>query len=283
MFKSLLSLTRYKLSLSVAFSGLVGYIYYIHHIDLTALSVFLSVFFLSGGASALNQVQEKNYDAKMSRTLKRPIPMQLIKVNHAIIIAAVFILSGLIIIYSAGGIVCVITGTISIVWYNGLYTILKRFTAYAVFPGSFTGVFPICIGWYAAGGSLFDKHLLFISFFMLMWQIPHFFLLMLHYNDDYKKAGFPTFSDFMGALQIKRLILTWATCTVLASFTLIFFEIISPFVCQSVLIISGITMVIIFLREILNKNEMKYKILFISINSYMLLVMLLLAINFMFI
>lgn len=256
--------------------------YYNHSFDISVLYVFLSVFFLASGASALNQVQEKEYDGKMTRTLKRPVPMGLIQVKIALIIAFFLIASGLIILFFAGGILGLIIGLLSILWYNGLYTILKRKTAYAVFPGSLTGVFPILIGWYAAGGNWQDKQLLFISFFMIMWQISHFLLLMLHYNDDYKKAGFPTFSDFLNTGQIKRLILTWATCTVIASYFLIIFKIIIPVIFKSLLILSGIVLIIIFINEIIRKTEMKYKLLFIAINSYMLLVMILLAINYRF-
>lgn len=257
--------------------------YYNHSFDNRVLFVFFGVFFLASGASALNQVQEKDYDGKMIRTWKRPVPMGLIQAKIAIIIAFSFIVSGLIILFFAGGIMSFLIGLLSILWYNGLYTILKKITAYAVFPGSLTGVFPILIGWTAAGGNWQDKQLLFISFFMIMWQIPHFLLLMLHYNDDYKKADFPTFSDFLNTIQIKRLILTWVTCTVIASYLLIIFNIITPVIFKSLLIFSGIVMIIIFTNEILRKTEMKYKLLFMAINSYMLLVMLLLAMNHWFV
>ena len=67
----------------------------------------------------------------------------------------------------------------ALIWYNGIYTPLKRKTAFAVVPGSVIGAIPPMVGYVAAGGSALDPQILAFAFFMFMWQIPHFWLLIM--------------------------------------------------------------------------------------------------------
>jgi protoheme IX farnesyltransferase len=69
-----------------------------------------------------------------------------------------------------------------------VYTLLKRKTPFAIIPGSLVGAIPPAVGWVAAGGYLFDPQIIIISFFFFIWQIPHFWLLLLIFDKDYKQA-----------------------------------------------------------------------------------------------
>lgn len=99
---------------------------------------------------------------------------------------------------------------------------------------------------------------------------------MHHYNRDYKLAGFPTFSDFFNDRQLKGQIFIWTTGVVVASFLLIFFQIIQGFPFKVLLIFSGLSIIILFTKELFLVKNHNYKLLFIAINCYMLIVMLLL-------
>ena len=73
-FKTILALIKYKVSLAVTFTTVAGYLIYSGRFDLQLIYTAMGVFILAGGASALNQVQERKYDALMERTRHRPLP-----------------------------------------------------------------------------------------------------------------------------------------------------------------------------------------------------------------
>jgi hypothetical protein len=80
-----------------------------------------------------------------------------------------------------------------VLWYNGVYTFLKRKSPFAAIPGAVIGAIPPAIGWICGKGALsFDPQILALSFFFFIWQVPHFWLLLLNFGRDYEKAGFPS-------------------------------------------------------------------------------------------
>ena len=105
-------------------------------------------------------------------------------------------------------------GWLAYFWYNVVYTYLKRLTPWAVVPGSLIGSIPPLIGWVAAGGSLTDPMAIPIATFFFIWQVPHFWLLILKYGKEYESAGFPTLSSSKSPAQMGRMIFSWVTGTV---------------------------------------------------------------------
>jgi protoheme IX farnesyltransferase len=96
-----------------------------------------------------------------------------------------------------GGWLAVALGALAVLWYNGIYTYLKRRSSLASVVGSVIGAIPPAIGWVCAGGVL-DGPILALSFFLLMWQVPHFLLLALRLDADYAQANLPTFVRALG-------------------------------------------------------------------------------------
>ena len=190
--KPILQLTRVYLSLAIAFSALLGFFMHTCMLNSQAFFIFAGIYLISGSASALNQFQEKDFDVHMERTKNRPLPAKKIKPADALIISAVLGLSGLSIIFFTVSRLSFFLALFNFFWYNMAYTPLKRKTGFAVMIGALTGAIPPVIGWTAAGGKLFDPEIIFIAFFMYMWQIPHFLLLLLKFGSDYEKAGLPS-------------------------------------------------------------------------------------------
>ena len=124
LFRQIILLIRVKLSASVAFSTLAAYFLATETVTLKPLLLFLGVFALAGGASALNQIQERKYDALMLRTHKRPIPNGTLSLNSAALTAFVFLISGVVILFFAGSFTSMLLGVFSLLWYNLLYTSL---------------------------------------------------------------------------------------------------------------------------------------------------------------
>ena len=274
---------RLGVSLAVSFSAATGYLVARSSIDLDILWLILGVVLLGGGASALNQFQEKDTDALMSRTKNRPIPSGKISATNGLLISIFLCVSGFLILYFSSGLVPASLGALNLIWYNGFYTYLKKKTAFAVVPGSLTGVTPLLIGWSAAETSLFHPVIIFISFFMYMWQIPHFWLLHIKYATDYEKAGLGVLHRLFSNNQIKRIVFIWIVATSFTSLLLPYFEIIKSGYLSVILVIVNVVLLISFYRiMILNKYAFEYKKAFIEINAFMLIVMLLLILDYLF-
>lgn len=182
-------ITKIRLSVSVVFSSLAGYLLGVETVNYTTLLLLaFGGYFMVGASNAFNQIIEKDLDALMDRTKNRPVPAGRMSVSTAFIIASVFTVSGIAILYSINPQTAMF-GAISIFLYTCAYTPLKTKTPLAVFVGAIPGAIPFMLGWVAATndfgiepGTLFA-----IQFF---WQFPHFWAIGWFLFEDYKKGGF---------------------------------------------------------------------------------------------
>lgn len=281
--KSLPQLTRLGVSVAVTFSAATGYIVFKEELDSGLLYTAIGVLFLAGGASALNQYQEKDIDALMNRTKNRPIPSNKISSTIGLVSSVLLCVLGFTFLYSSVGFIPALLGLFNLIWYNGLYTFLKRKTAFAVVPGSLTGVTPIVIGWTAAGGNMLHPTIILISFFIYMWQIPHFWLLLIKYNDDYQNAGLGNLYQSFSKEQIKRVVFAWIVSTAWSALLLAYFRIVQSTSLVIFLIILNSLVIISFYILLFNKsNLIKLKQAFVGINVFMFAVMIILIVDYLF-
>jgi len=182
-------ITKMRLALSVVFSSVAGYLLGVDSVNFTTLFLLaLGGYFMVGASNAYNQIIEKNLDALMDRTKNRPIPAGRMTVRTAFIIATLFTILGISILYYINA-QTALFGAISIFLYTCAYTPLKTKTPLAVFVGAIPGAIPFMLGWVAATddfgiepGTLFA-----LQFF---WQFPHFWAIGWFLYSDYKKGGF---------------------------------------------------------------------------------------------
>jgi len=272
-----LELTKYKIMIPVSLTGFTGY--FIYKPELTA-NIFLSSFgilLLAVAATVLNQIQEVGPDSKMARTSNRPLPSRKISIQAATVFFIFNLLSGLTLLYFGGNATAAIIGLITLIWYNGVYTYSKKITAFAVVPGALTGALPPLIGWVAAGGGIWGKPVIFLEFVIFTGQIPHFWLLILKYGEEYKRAGFPVLTNLFSLNQIKRLTFTWVASSVFSAVLLCYFEIIQNLFIAGILMIASIYVIWQFsdLLKIREKGN-NYRKYFILLDLYFLLILLLL-------
>ncbi len=178
------------------------------------------VFLLACGASALNQVQERDIDARMERTFRRPLPSGMVTRVHAFDVSLALVTVGLFLLLNDGGGTAALLGLFAVLWYNAVYTYLKRITAFAAVPGALVGAIPPAIGWVSAGGSIVDPRLLALVFIFFMWQVPHFWLLILRRGKEYENAGLPSLTRIMGREQIARITYVWIVAAAVATLAL---------------------------------------------------------------
>ncbi|MEI6433829.1 MAG: UbiA family prenyltransferase [Bacteroidota bacterium] len=273
-FKDILTLIRLPVTIAVTFTAFTAMFMVKGDFQAGTLWSVAGIFLLAAGASAFNQYQEWPYDELMDRTRRRPIPSRRISPAEGLRIALIGIAGGLVILmYESTGL-CLILGVFNLIWYNGVYTPLKRITAFAVVPGALTGVIPIFMGWTAAGGSLLAPEVLFLAFFLFIWQMPHFWLLTLKYGHEYRAAGFPVLTDFFNEVQVKMVVMGWMIASSAASYMLIYFKILHLPVLGYALIGLNITLLLLLAYQLFIAAAIRYRLIFIAANLFMMIVML---------
>lgn len=182
-------ITKMRLSLSVVFSSIAGYLLGADQVSFyTILLLALGGYFMVGASNAFNQIIEKDLDALMERTKNRPIPAGRMSVKSAFILASLFTVFGIIILYIINPQTAMF-GAISIFLYTSAYTPLKKRTPLSVFVGAIPGAIPFMLGWVAATDDFgIEPGTLFMLQFF--WQFPHFWAIGWFLHEDYKKAGF---------------------------------------------------------------------------------------------
>jgi len=207
--KSLRALFRLELSMMVALSALAGYLFGGGLWNPRMLLLTLSVGLLSAGCSALNQWQEQDLDSTMERTRNRPLPTGLLSPEGAVLWAALAISGGILLLSLLPDKLPLLLGILAIVWYNAIYTPLKRVTPFAALPGALCGALPPLIGWTAAGGLLLTQKSLILAGTLFVWQIPHTWLLLCRYRDDLWRSGLPNLFESISTRRLLQINSCW--------------------------------------------------------------------------
>ena len=270
---SLAELIKWKLSLAVAFSSATGFFLAgtgPSH-GLAALSA--GVFLLASGAAALNQYTERESDALMERTMNRPLPSGKMRPPAAIAIAVSLLLTGSLVLLTTG-VLPVMLGIFNVVLYNLVYTGLKKKTVLAIIPGALVGAIPPFIGYSAAEGNIAGREIILFSLYMFLWQMPHFWILLVRYGDEYRKAGIRTLYDSYDARRIGQIVFAWVASSSLIMLILMTLLIPMRFAIGALLFLPTATFNILLCRVIFcSGNRWNLKLAFILINSFTFAVM----------
>ena len=154
-----------------------------------AFNTIAATALVAGGAAALNQLLERDYDAKMRRTQDRPLPSGRLQPTTVALIGGVSSVAGLIYLALAVNLLTSVLGAVTLVSYLFIYTPLKRVTWLNTAIGAIPGALPPLMGWTAARGELSGGGWALFAI-VAFWQIPHFFAIAWLYREDYAKAGF---------------------------------------------------------------------------------------------
>ena len=269
--KTFLKLIKVKITMTVAISTVLGYIIAAREINTGVILPVLGLFILACGSAALNQYQERDFDAKMKRTTNRPIPSGKISPRNALIISLLLIVSGSIILFIGSNFLSLQLAILTLFWYNAVYTPLKRKTAFAIIPGALIGSLPPLVGYTAVSGEIANMQILFVSFFYFIWQIPHFWLIFLMHHKEYESAGFPSIAKIFGKKQLSQLTFLWTTALAISVMMFPVFQVVDSLIIVVLLFLSSLGLVILFSGLLANK-EIKVKRLFIFINIFLILI-----------
>lgn len=188
-------LIKARLTLLVVLTSMVGfYLGSAGPLDwVRLLNVSFGTAMLASGAAVLNQLLEREFDARMKRTADRPIPSGRITPTVALMLGAALSLVGLTWLLLAVNPLTAILGAATWACYVAVYTPLKRLTVLNTVVGAVPGALPPLMGWSAATDSISAPGwaLFGILFF---WQLPHFMAIAWLYREDYSGAGFKMLS-----------------------------------------------------------------------------------------
>jgi heme o synthase len=184
-------LVKARLTTLVLLTTAVGF--YIGEIGAINWFLFFNTLAATGlvamGASALNQLLEREHDAKMRRTQDRPLPSGRLQPTTVAIFGGVSSVAGLVYLALAVNLLTSVLGAITLISYLFIYTPLKRVTWLNTAIGAIPGALPPLMGWTAARGELSGEGWALFAI-LAFWQLPHFFAIAWMYRDEYAKAGF---------------------------------------------------------------------------------------------
>ena len=186
------ALAKPRLNLLVVASAVAGYA--MAHGDTTNVAALgwtiVGTALVSGGASAINQVIERDADSLMRRTRLRPLPDGRLGPIEALAFAGVLSVLGLLTLAAGVNVLSALVALATLGSYVVVYTPLKRRTSFATVIGAIPGALPPVIGWAAAEGALSQGAWVLFGI-LFLWQLPHFLAIAWMYRDDYARAGFP--------------------------------------------------------------------------------------------
>lgn len=280
----LIELTKLRITTFVTLTTMFGFICFAGKLTSGIIAPLIGILLLSSGSAVINHYQERGTDALMKRTRNRPLPSGRISAKNALVIALLLIAGGSAVLYLGSGLLALSIGLLNLFWYNGVYTPLKKRSALAIIPGSLVGALPPMVGWVAAGGNIFDPQIIILGFFFFIWQIPHFWLLLLIFGKDYEQAGFPTLTQIFSMEQLSRITFVWVAATFVASTLLPLFGLVKNNIIYLGMLTSGIWLMWNALRLLKpTKENIWFKLAFREINIFAILVVLLLSIEKLFI
>lgn len=271
--KIIFELGKVRIALPVALSALSGFVLYSGELNSQSWLMALGVFLMACSSGALNHWQERKTDAKMPRTQSRPIPSGRITSAQGLMVALGYAVAGSVILILSNPWLALILSWATLVSYNLVYTPLKRITAFAVIPGSLVGALPPLIGWTAAGGEIGALTILLVASFFFIGQIPHFWLLLMLFGDQYKLAGLPSLTDIFSEAQLKRVTYAWVLTTI-ASALLVLFFVFTNRVLLFILLAYVLYVMVALSRSVIFRENFKVLQAFYQLNFLYLFMML---------
>ena len=186
------ALAKPRLNMLVVVSSVAGYVMGggDTHDAMRLAAVAVGTGLVAGGASAFNQVIERDSDALMHRTRLRPMADKRLPIRDALIFGAILTVIGLAVLAAGANTLSAVVALLTLASYAIVYTPLKRVSSFATVVGAIPGALPPVIGWAAAQDSL-SRGAWVLFAIVFLWQLPHFLAIAWIYREDYARAGLP--------------------------------------------------------------------------------------------
>src|SRR4051812_12942002 len=208
--KDYLQLMKFTLSFTVVFSCVICYLLVpgIVYDWSRIILLFIAGLLVTGSANTINQAAERETDALMKRTAKRPVASGRMSANEAYGFAFITGIAGIWMMYMFFNLESALLSAFSLFLYGFIYTPLKKVNSLAVLVGAFPGALPCLIGWVAGftrGETVNWSGGLSLFALQFLWQFPHFWAIAWVAHTDYSKAGFKLLPSDKGPTRFTAL------------------------------------------------------------------------------
>ena len=179
----------------------------------------IGISFLAASSAVVNHFFDKQIDAKMNRTSKRPLVLGHISDKQAIIFSVLLYASGSIMLLNFTNFLTWLLTTLTFIFYGFIYTkYLKYMTSQNIVIGGLAGAMPPLLGWSAITNSI-EPNALLLVLIIMVWTPPHFWALAVYRVEDYSEAEVPMLPVQKGVVFTKQHILLYTflliACTML--------------------------------------------------------------------
>jgi heme o synthase len=156
---------------------------------ISLFNTLLGTLLVASGTGTLNQYIERDFDAQMRRTAKRPLAAGRLKPPAVLAFGIALAAVGSLYLAATVNLLASMLAVLTLLTYLFLYTPLKRKTPLCVLVGALPGAMPPLIGWAAASGGLSTEAWTLYAI-LFLWQLPHFMAIAWMYREDYDRAGY---------------------------------------------------------------------------------------------
>src|SRR5712671_2389765 len=156
---------------------------------ISLFNTLLGTLLVASGTGTLNQYIEREFDAQMRRTARRPAAAGRLKPAAVLTFGIGLAVTGSIYLAIAANLLASLLAILTLLTYLAVYTPLKRKTPFCVIVGAFPGALPPLIGWAAASGRL-NSEAWTLYAILFLWQFPHFMAIAWMYREDYDRASY---------------------------------------------------------------------------------------------
>ncbi len=262
-----LHLAKLPLCLMVAFSSAFGYTLALPVINIQLFSCAMAVLLLATGAASYNSLQEIRFDALMERTKNRPLITHKLTEKQALTQAISLAVCGIIVLAgSSQSVIAVGVGISALLIYNFVYTLLKKKTVLSIIPGALCGAFPPLIGWLSGGGAFFSFQALLVVILLILWQVPHFFLVLLNHKKDYLESVSPNMLQMLKENSLQRIFISWigALAVIMITFTVIPNKLSD--IGRVCICVNALLLFLVFVNNLFLRRSPNYHYLFFHLN-----------------
>ncbi|HEY7822402.1 MAG TPA: heme o synthase [Acidimicrobiia bacterium] len=186
------------------------------------VAVLIGGTFAAGAANTFNSLYDRDIDAVMHRTTKRPAVTGQVSISAGFIQGLVLSAASVTTLSILANPLSALLAALAILGYAVGYTMwLKRRTDQNIVWGGAAGCMPVLIAWSAVTGSLtWTPVVLFLIVFW--WTPPHYWPLAIKYRDDYRAADIPMLPAVRTPISVARHIVGYSWLLVITSLALIF-------------------------------------------------------------
>jgi heme o synthase len=215
---ALIELTKPRITRMVLVTTLLGAVAAPGRPPLGSLAIaLLATGAVVAAANVLNMVLERDVDARMARTAKRPIPSGRVSAELALWFGCALAFAGITTLIVAVNPTAGLLAAVALLSYVVVYTPLKRVTPFALQAGALPGAIPPLIGWASATGELTSAALSLFAI-LFFWQIPHFLAISIVRRREYECAGLAVYAAARGLRATQRALFGYSVLLVVVSF-----------------------------------------------------------------